>query len=325
MAPELIGENAAGNDGQEHSIARICPSCGCSAPRSMGKIPASDVFAGRRLDKPLDGGGLYRCRRCRLAFRFPLRSEQELDELYQSGIEDAWSANPAARNDWQIAGRWLSDSLVAGSSVLDVGCFDGRFLETVGNGYRRCGIEIHSAAASRASSKGIEIVGQHYRQLATMNRKFDAIVSFDLIEHVPDPVSFLALLSGALATAGLAIVSSGNVDAWSWRIMGSRYWYCTISEHISFISPRWCRLALPAAALDLQRQARFSHGGDGPLRSANEAAANLAYRLFPGGIAWMRRHGVGGKDVSRHPALAEHPPSWMMARDHFIFMARRYA
>jgi hypothetical protein len=34
-------------------------------------------------------------------------------------------------------------------------------------------------------------------------------------------------------------VSSGNADAWSWRLAGSSFWYCYGPEHISFVSPNW--------------------------------------------------------------------------------------
>ena len=37
-----------------------CPDCGAGAA-CLGAIPATDIFAGKRLAAPIDGGALYRC------------------------------------------------------------------------------------------------------------------------------------------------------------------------------------------------------------------------------------------------------------------------
>jgi len=300
-----------------------CPSCGCVKLTVIGRIPGSDVFAGRQLAQPLEGGSLYRCRKCHLSFRSPTRTEPELNALYRDGSQEAWVSNAARRRDWRIASAWIRDVLPKGSSILDVGCFDGAFLETLGPAYRWFGIEIQKDAREKACARGVDIIASNHDELAGLPGEFDGIVAFDLIEHVHNPTMFLSTLSKATRRSGVVIVSSGNSDAWTWRVMGSSYWYCAIGEHICFINPRWCEIVAPRVGLHMEGQARFSHADASILQKLGESARNLAHHVAPEVTAWMRTRGLGGKDARRFPTLAEYPPSWMSARDHFLFLGRR--
>ena len=300
-----------------------CPTCGPAHLKTIGKIPASNIFAGRQLIEPLDGGRLYLCTKCHLAFRFPILPEQEMNALYIGGAEETWTSKPSNREDWRIARLWIRELLPQGSSILDVGCFDGAFLDTLDPTYQRFGVEIHQHACNKAKSRGVNIIASRHEDLPEISEKFDAVVSFDLIEHVPDPVKLLRALSNAVRPCGMVILSSGNFDAMTWRIMGSRYWYCAIAEHISFISPRWCDLVIPEVGLAIERQRRFSHARTGILGKFGDAAKNLMHYVAPCTTVWLREKGLGHRDVRHFPSLAEHPPSWMSARDHFIFLGRR--
>jgi SAM-dependent methyltransferase len=300
-----------------------CPSCCSNKLIHVGEIPASDIFAGRRLPAPLRGGTLFRCTECHLAFRFPVLPEHHIDALYREGAEATWVCDPATREDWKIARLWIRRLLPLSSSILDVGCYDGAFSETLIPSYKTYGVEIHTLARNKAISRGVHVVANRYDELNGISEKFDCIVSFDLIEHVSNPTQFLVTLSKVLRPSGLMILATGNSESRTWRIMGSRYWYCAIAEHLSFISPRWCDLMSQRVGLKVEHQEAFSHAHPGLAEKVGEAVKNLAYRAAPDVIGWLRKKGFGDKDAKLFPVLAIHPPSWMSARDHFIFIATK--
>jgi len=308
-----------------YSNSPACPSCRSGDLALVGKIPASNIFAGRESLEPLDGGNLFHCRGCHLSFRFPRKTKEELSVLYSAGSDEAWECEVPIRADWKAARSWIEGTLRAGSSILDVGCFDGSFLQSLSPQYRCFGIEIQRNASRKAAAKNLAIIANRYDDLADISDRFDGIVAFDLIEHVHDPAYLLSLLANALVPSGTLIISSGNSDAITWRIMGSRYWYCAISEHISFINPRWCGAVVSGLGLRIERLTSFSHSAAPFHQKVLFAAKNLAYLAAPQGAAWMRKRGFGGKAARRFPVLAEHPPSWMSARDHFILFARKIA
>ena len=297
----------------------LCPDCS-GETRLIGPIPATDIFAGRALERPLPGGSLYRCRRCQLGFRWPRLVKDELDALYKEGNENTWSTSGDSRTDWLIARDWLTQGLPEGSRILDVGCFDGGFLEPLVASYRCCGIEIHPKARDRAKQKGIEVIGSDFSEV---DGDFDCITAFDVIEHVAQPRSFLADCLAAIRPGGWVLVSTGNLDAFTFRIMGGRYWYCTIAEHISFVSPVWFKAITESEGNQVLRQATFVHGSTSPVRRLREAANNFLYRTAPWGFRGLRKLGMGGKAVRTHPELADHPPGWGSAKDHFMVLVQK--
>jgi len=297
----------------------ICPDCAQSSIL-VGAIPATDLFAGRRLKEPLDGGGLWRCPSCALAFRFPRLSKARLDVLYAEGNEWNWGSPATTRNDWMLAQDWITSQLPADSSVLDIGCFDGSFIAPLVEHYKCSGIEIHPVARERASFKGVNIIGSDF---SVIEGQFDLITAFDVIEHMEQPATFLERCLAALPQGGMVILSTGNVDSATFRLLGSQYWYCTIAEHISFVSPTWSSNVCKILGCKSVFEARFAHSNVGLTQGARQVALNLVYRFAPRLFRIARRMGLGGFNVVNHPQLADHPPSWMGARDHFMIILQK--
>lgn len=298
-----------------------CISCGSKNTQCIGTIPASDTFAGAILKSPLSGGNLIYCPTCSVSFRHPRMSKRELDLLYSSGKELNWQHSPGTRKDWQIAARWIHEDLHAGSSVLDVGCFDGEFQRELGNKFNRYGIELHAAACNRARMKGVNIIANDIDSLRNTKHQFDGIVAFDIIEHMPDPRDFLQLLSSVVRPGGIIIVATGNTLAPSWRFLGSRYWYCANAEHISFINPDWCRFTASLCSVEVQQIESYSHVENLSLNYAyktKDLLKNVFYKYMPWACSKLRKLGAGKRKIGNHPELANSPPSWMSAKDHFI-------
>jgi len=183
------------------------------------------------------------------------------------------------------------------------------------------GIEIHPQAAERAKQAGVEIIGNDFSALSSVNARFDVVTSFDVIEHVHNPLEFLKMLGKVSKKGGLIIISTGNSMSSAWRLMGSRYWYCAIAEHISFINPAWCNYMAKECGLEVVDSVRFSHVPQSELTTSSkikESAMNITYLLFPFLLHFLRRKGFGQKDVGQYPELIDYPPRWMAAKDHFI-------
>ena len=301
-----------------------CPSCGGDALRRMGPIPASNMFAGRYLEGELPGGVLWRCLMCHLAFRHPRPPKHELDERYRHGHSDNWPDPVANRTDWVLAAELIS-ALPNVRHILDVGCFDGKLLEYLGPKYVSLGIEIHEAAAQRARGRGVQIVASDFSDLEQLRIDADVVLALDVIEHTHDPRKFLESVVAALKPGGWIILTTGNTEAFSWRLMKGSYWYCHIAEHLSFINPLWIHQAARELELNVVSIRSFSHAGSGGglKQKWRELAGNLLLRFAPRLFARLRRQGLGGIDIERYPGLACVPPYWMTARDHMLVLLRK--
>lgn len=301
-----------------------CPSCCLTNTTLLGIIAPSNIFAGRVLEKERAGGTLWQCVDCHLLFRNPRPSAEEINKLYQSGYVDNWSTPVEQRTDWRLIQEWLKAQKEV-KSLIDVGCFDGRMLEFLGRDYEWLGVEIHPEAAQLARLKGVDVVGNNFASLPALNLKVDVALAVDVFEHSLDPKLFLASMAACVRPGGYIVVTTGNTEALSWRLMGSRYWYCHIAEHMSFINLSWAETIAPQLGLEIKYLRLFSHaeGKNSFKQGVYEASANLLLRFAPKLFKLFRRFGAGGIDLHRYPGLALAPPYWMTAKDHMLVVFKK--
>lgn len=218
------------------STVAMCRCCGSQHTRSLGKLPDARIFAGTQLNEPLPGGVLYRCMDCHFVFRDPILGKSAYDELYRAGNATTWEEEN--RLDQALVRETLSAFLKHGS-VLDIGCGAGNLLMPLTQRYATHGVEINREAASIADSRGVRIIAHDLDDIEQSGQTFDAVIACDVIEHTVNPLDFLRRMIAITKPQGYVIITTGNPDAWSWRLAGSRFWYCYLPEHISFVSPRW--------------------------------------------------------------------------------------
>ncbi|MBO6575882.1 MAG: class I SAM-dependent methyltransferase [Rhodothermales bacterium] len=245
----------------------------------------------------------------------------QLAEMYQTVDPALWAYEPQQRSDWVLTRAFLPSS----AAHLDVGCFDGAFQRWLGVSDLAFGIEINAGASDRARRSGITILGATAADLPE-HARFDAITAFDVIEHVHDPLAFVRSLANHLNPGGRLILSSGNLDAPSWQVMGAAYWYSALAEHLCFISPKWSANAASASGLLLEEVIPFSHAGEASLtKRVAEVAKNLLYRASPHFSVWLRKRGMGEYDLDQYPGMALYPPIWLTARDQILVVMRQPA
>lgn len=302
-----------------------CICCNSSDLTCVGTIASTISFAGRWLKSPLAGGSLMKCSKCGMAFRYPHLGKEELDSLYLEGKTENWQSPISTRKDWQIASQWINENLPIDSKVLDVGCFDGLFLNSLPRGYQRFGIEIHEAAGNKAKESGINLVGRDFAEFPEKKSHYDVVASFDVIEHTLNPLDFLKDMAEATRDGGYIIVSTGNCDAFTWKLAGARYWYCTTGEHISFISPQWCEWVGSITGLNLKQVIKYSHLEASLIIKVSDAIKNLIYLIMPSVFALLKRIKLGDAEYRIHKERFSQPPAWMTAKDHFICIFEKHA
>lgn len=249
-------------------------------------------------------------------------SATQLNRLYQQAAETNWQYDAAQRSDWEMARSW-TERYYTGGRILDVGCFDGAFLDTLDPSWDRYGVELNEQAVQRARQRDVDILAHDIEALPHIEQHFEAVTAFDLIEHVPDPRKLLQQMASLTLPGGIIVVATGNRQAATWRLLGSRYWYCWLPEHLAFISEAWCRQAAETLGLTLLHTKRFSHNFQPtPRLIASEAAKNMLYRFLPQAFYALRAAGMGDIDTSHDPNLKKAPPMWTTARDHLIAIFR---
>ena len=102
--------------------------------------------------------------------------------------------------------------------VLDVGCGAGGTAGPLreAGAERLVGIELDADAAELARARfDMVVVGRAEDALAGLDERFDTILCYDLLEHLPDPAAFLRALGGVAADGARLHVSVPNARHWS--------------------------------------------------------------------------------------------------------------
>ena len=112
------------------------------------------------------------------------------------------------------ANRWEFDEALRRLSarpgirnLLEIGCGRGFFLEKVAGIYECLGVEINEEAAQVCRNKGLSVTTE---RLDTLALSFDAIVAFEVLEHISEPRVFLQRVSELLAPDGCLIIAVPN-------------------------------------------------------------------------------------------------------------------
>jgi SAM-dependent methyltransferase len=150
------------------------------------------------------------------------------------------------RRNEALVGTWRRRGFLSEDSrLLDVGAGTGHLVRTVRRLLPRtriCCVEQSPTLASGLAEQGFEVL----RDLAALpaERRFDAVLLIEVVEHVADPVALLAQLRRRLAPGGRIFLTTpcGELRTGSRRTNA----YDT-PEHVHFFTEASLRLAVRSA------------------------------------------------------------------------------
>lgn len=152
---------------------------------------------------------LYECLDSNLLFFYPFDI---------SGNEHLYSS--LSRFEWYyMSDKWehkvaISD-LVNAKKVLEIGSGSGAFVQkALRNKINVFGLELNHDAVQEAKRKCLPVEAADLHEFSSKNaNSFDAICSFQVLEHVSDPHNFLISCLNLLESGGKLILSTPNANS----------------------------------------------------------------------------------------------------------------
>jgi SAM-dependent methyltransferase len=277
-----------------------------TAPRPE-RAPACPVCCGTSIEIYLDGsdrpleaielgssrqrvspGRILRCTACRFGFRQARSTPEELAELYRGMDTSVYESEIAGRERTARRHLGIVQRHARPGRLLDVGCASGLFLaRALEAGWDVTGVEPSETlyARARANLGGRGDIRCATLEEARLSPGFDAITLWDVLEHVPDPFSFLRAGRDLLADGGHLFLNVPDLDSLHSRLFGAR-WPLLLAEHLNYFTRPSLRLCGERAGLTLVRFGR---------RPVSFSVEYIAYRLAQHRIPGARTvHKIAG-------------------------------
>lgn len=202
---------------------------------------------------------IHACPTCEVQFSHPLSySTQFYDEHYSSGGLSLLRVRRSTRPSMiahshrmlgapqRLALQWLRQNVPAGSHLLEIGFGSGWFLAAAEQeGYLAMGIEVAKEPVETLDREGFTVFHGSVQSLPRDWPVPQAVILFEVIEHLPDPVGFLHTLHERFPHAPL-LLSTPSPRRWSLRL-GHRENHDYPPYHLTRWNERSLSLALRRA------------------------------------------------------------------------------
>jgi 2-polyprenyl-3-methyl-5-hydroxy-6-metoxy-1,4-benzoquinol methylase len=226
--PQELERSAAPLIGTE-AIGR-CDVCGDTASREVAAGYDYELLTCRNLWR------FAACATCSQVRLDPRPAIGELDVIYPptyySYNYDDLSA--LARKGKEVMDRRKLRGIVrraaaTPASYLDVGCGDGRYLETVRSlgvpASGAHGLELDAAVVDRARARGLQVTCERVEDCDRFAPgSLDLITAFHVIEHVASPRAVVERLVEWLAPGGVLAIETPNIDSLDARRFADGWW-----------------------------------------------------------------------------------------------------
>lgn len=155
-------------------------------------------------------------------------------EFYEDYIMTVSHSPKMNKFQQEQASFFVSNYQLAGKKVLEVGCGDGNFSSIL----KQLGVDIYGNEPSKpfrdlALAKGINVdslfVDENYSHSAA---PFDAVVSREVMEHVPDPINFLKNIRRVLKHDGYVLIEVPNFE----KALSECRYYDMFPDHLSYFT-----------------------------------------------------------------------------------------
>jgi 2-polyprenyl-3-methyl-5-hydroxy-6-metoxy-1,4-benzoquinol methylase len=227
------------------SLSRPCPACGAEG-RLLHRVPDLN----RQLSPAVFD--YFRCTACRLVFLADVPSD--LDAYYPSdyySLADGPQAMALAR----ARQRYKLDIVrrfVSGGRLIEIGPGRGDFCALA----KAAGFEVTAIERSEhcrrflAEELGVSTIAAE-DEYAALERPphADAIVMWQVIEHLADPWRFLRCAADKLSERGILVVATPNPDCFQFRLFGRRWAHLDAPRHLNLIPAPLLAECLASAGL----------------------------------------------------------------------------
>lgn len=179
---------------------------------------------------------LVKCANCGFVFSSKIPTDAELSSYYSYSRRSTVSPLTINRYNEILD---IFESYRKTNTILDIGCSNGYFLAVANKrGWLTYGTELTDDTIEVCSNKGIKMQKgvlnpEHYK-----NIEFDVVCSFEIIEHINNPVEEMKNIKRILRTGGVFYFTTPNFNSISRRLLQKKWSIIVYPEHLCYYTPK---------------------------------------------------------------------------------------
>ena len=208
---------------------RECAICGKASGATTREVWARDEYF-----------VALKCQKCGLVQIDPGLTPEGLGVYYATYLKHRLEETQkfeSRRIQYLLDAAFLGRYVSAGT-VLDVGCSGGFFLDAIGSGFTKVGLEIDPEAAKFAREKfGLDVHAATLGDDPFSSGQFDVVTFRGVIEHIYEPVAALSRAADLLRPGGrVFICATPNLNSFCAEVYREKWNLWHPIQHINIFS-----------------------------------------------------------------------------------------
>lgn len=238
---DTFGQNT---QNQTHLENRPCPICGSNHYTILREENNLQFFTDSASESKRRNIRDCQCRNCYAIYRNPCFTTTGFEVLFR----EAGYSYGAAELRPQEKLNWLQKHELLNGAVLDVGCYDGSFLNCLPNSLIRMGVDIDKPAIKRGLANNASLLLEHGRFETFIPTKAPTLITmFHVLEHVSNPIAVLQRLYSVSTEDANLVIEVPILEKGITNDIGG---FLTL-QHLTHFSKRSLALALEVSGWNI--------------------------------------------------------------------------
>lgn len=233
---------------KKFKVLKKCPACGT---KNFYKLFEKDTFS------------FQNCTKCATLFVSPRPNNQQLSWWYTNS-EQAKHANmilELTQEKRKELYKIRVDKFLARikefkpKNILEFGCGNGITIELLkqrDSTLNITGIDLSPSAIESCEKKGIQCELSDIANFSKKysDKKFDTVISFEVLEHLPQPFAVLKSIYDVLTPKGTLYMTMPNFLAYDFLELGAIYRNLVVPAHLNYFNPQAIEMMLKRAGFN---------------------------------------------------------------------------